>query len=233
MKVCIIPARGGSKRIPWKNIKTFIDQPIIAYSIDLAKKSELFNRIIVSTDSYKIASIAKKYDAEIPFIRPTDIANDHATTLDVIKHAIEWLEKNDERAISAICCLYATVPFARPSDLKKSLVLLTEKNIQYTFACTRFPFPIQRSIRMNHEGNVEMFWPEHLSTRSQDLEPAFHDAGMFYWGRPGAFASGLPIFAPHSKSVHIPHFRVQDIDEPDDWVRAEMLYEILSQRDEL
>lgn len=233
MNVCIIPARGGSKRIPGKNLKTFIGQPIIAYAIDVAKKSELFDRIIVSTDSDEIARVALAFGAEVPFVRPDDIANDHATTLDVIKHAIEWLEDNDERALSAVCCLYATVPFTRPSDLEEGLALLAENDTQYTFASTRFSFPIQRSIRMNNEGNVEMFWPEHFSTRSQDLEPAFHDAGMFYWGKPSAFVSGLPIFAPHSKSVQIPHFRVQDIDEPDDWVRAEMLYEILSQRGEL
>ncbi|MEZ8142172.1 pseudaminic acid cytidylyltransferase [Enterovibrio norvegicus FF-162] len=233
MKVCIIPARGGSKRIPGKNLKPFIGQPIIAYAINVAKQSGLFDRIIVSTDSEEIAAVATEYGAEVPFIRPSDIANDHATTLDVIKHAIEWLNDHDQSRIEAVCCLYATVPFTRTSDLEEGLALLQSEGTKYTFASTRFSFPIQRSIRMTEEGNVEMFWPEHFSTRSQDLEPAYHDAGMFYWGTPEAFVSGLPIFAPHSKSVQIPHFRVQDIDEPDDWLRAEMLYEILSKRGEL
>ncbi|USH03405.1 pseudaminic acid cytidylyltransferase [Grimontia kaedaensis] len=233
MKVCIIPARGGSKRIPGKNLKTFIGKPIIAYAIDVAKKSGLFDRIIVSTDSEDIAGVAKEHGAEVPFLRPADIANDHATTLDVIKHAIEWLQENDTRPLGSVCCLYATVPFTRAKDLEEGLALLEKEQTQYTFAATRFSFPIQRSIRMNGEGNVEMFWPEHFSTRSQDLETAYHDAGMFYWGKPGAFLSGKPIFAPHSKAVQIPHFRVQDIDEPDDWIRAEMLYQILEQRGEL
>ncbi|WP_154124368.1 pseudaminic acid cytidylyltransferase [Grimontia hollisae] len=233
MKVCIIPARSGSKRIPGKNLKAFIGRPIIAYAIDVAKISGLFDRIMVSTDSEEIASIAKEHGAEVPFLRPADIADDHATTLDVIKHAIEWLQENDARSLDAVCCLYATVPFIRVQDLEEGLTLLDKEQTQYTFAATRFSFPIQRSIRMNDEGNVDMFWPEHFSTRSQDLETAYHDAGMFYWGKPEAFLSGLPIFAPHSKAVQIPHFRVQDIDEPDDWIRAEMLYQILKQRDEL
>lgn len=256
MKICIIPARGGSKRIPGKNLKTFIGRPIIAYAIDVAKKSGLFDQIIVSTDDQHIARIAKQYGASVPFIRPANIADDHATTLDVIKHAIQWLAENDGRTIEAICCLYATVPFIRVDDLRQGLALLLEDNklkpldktvvnnkttienapsqqTQYTFAATRFSFPIQRSIRLNHGGYIEMLWPEHFSTRSQDLEVAYHDAGMFYWGKPSAFLAALPIFAPHSKMVLIPHFRVQDIDEPDDWIRAEMLYQILSQRGEL
>ncbi|PKF51594.1 pseudaminic acid cytidylyltransferase [Enterovibrio nigricans] len=233
MRVCIIPARGGSKRIPGKNLKSFIGRPIIAYAIDVAKKCALFDRIIVSTDDNEIAAIANELGAEVPFIRPASISDDHATTLDVIKHAIEWLQADKCQTIEAVCCLYATVPFTRAMDLVEGLALLESHDTQYTFAATRFSFPIQRSIRLNSDENVEMFWPEHFSTRSQDLEPAYHDAGMFYWGRPDTFLAGLPIFAPHSKVVQIPHYRVQDIDEPDDWIRAEMLYQILSQRGEL
>lgn len=240
MKICIIPARGGSKRIVGKNLKTFIGRPIIAYAIDAARKSELFDRIIVSTDSEDIAHIAQQYGAQVPFMRPKNIAGDHASTLDVIKHAINWIKENDHESdhkkpsIDCVCCLYATAPFIRVSDLTQGLALLKEnKNTQYTFAATRFSFPIQRSIRITPKGAVEMFWPEHFSTRSQDLDKAYHDAGMFYWGKPEAFLSRLPIFAPHSKVVQIPHFRVQDIDEPDDWIRAEILYQILSQRGEL
>ncbi|KXF81485.1 pseudaminic acid cytidylyltransferase [Enterovibrio coralii] len=233
MNVCIIPARGGSKRIPGKNIKPFIDMPMIGYAIKAAKESALFDRIIVSTDSDEIAEVARTLGAEVPFQRPADISDDYATTLDVLKHAIGWLQENSNATLDAICCLYATVPFVRPADIEQGLTLLKTENTKYTFSATRFSFPIQRSIRLNSDENVEMFWPEHFTTRSQDLEPAYHDAGMFYWGRPEAFLSGLPIFAPHSKVVHIPHYRVQDIDEPDDWIRAEMLYQILSQRGEL
>lgn len=241
MKICIIPARGGSKRIVGKNLKIFIDRPIIAYAIEIAKRSGLFDRIIVSTDNDEIARAARQYGAEVPFIRPANLADDHATTLDVITHAIQWLAENEARSIDAICCLYATAPFIRVEDLIQGLALLKSgdakanqhrnQGTQYSFAATRFSFPIQRSIRCNQNGQIEMFWPEHFSTRSQDLEIAYHDAGMFYWGKPSAFLSSLPIFAPHSKMVLIPHFRVQDIDEPDDWLRAEMLYQILSQRD--
>ncbi len=233
MKVCIIPARGGSKRIPGKNLKMFIGRPIIAYAIEVAKQSSLFDRIIVSTDCQEIATVSRELGAEVPFMRPDAISDDYATTLDVLKHAIEWLVDNDDNPIDAVCCLYATVPFTRAKDLEDGLSLLDCDNTKYTFAATRFSYPIQRSIRINSEDSVEMFWPEHFSSRSQDLELAYHDAGMFYWGRPDAFIAGLPIFAPHSKVVQIPHFRVQDIDEPDDWIRAEMLYQILSQRGEL
>ncbi|MBV7299516.1 pseudaminic acid cytidylyltransferase [Enterovibrio paralichthyis] len=233
MKVCIIPARGGSKRIPGKNLKMFIGRPIIAYAIEVAKQSSLFDRIIVSTDCQEIATVSRELGAEVPFMRPDAISDDYATTLDVLKHAIEWLVDNDDNPIDAVCCLYATVPFTRAKDLEDGLSLLDGDNTKYTFAATRFSYPIQRCIRINSEDSVEMFWPEHFSSRSQDLELAYHDAGMFYWGRPDAFIAGLPIFAPHSKVVQIPHFRVQDIDEPDDWIRAEMLYQILSQRGEL
>ncbi len=140
MKVCIIPARSGSKRIPGKNLKAFIGRPIIAYAIDVAKISGLFDRIMVSTDSEEIASIAKEHGAEVPFLRPADIADDHATTLDVIKHAIEWLQENDARSLDAVCCLYATVPFIRVQDLEEGLTLLDKEQTQYTFAATRFSF---------------------------------------------------------------------------------------------
>lgn len=234
MKICIIPARGGSKRIVGKNLKRFMGRPILAYAINAAKNSGLFDRIIVSTDSEEIAYVAKEYGADIPFMRPENISDDHASTLDVIKHAITWFNENEKKTLEAVCCLYATAPFIRDSDLTQGLALLKENNdTQYTFAATRFSFPIERSIRVSSQGNVEMFWPEHFSTRSQDLDIAYHDAGMFYWGKPEAFLSLLPIFAPHSKVVQIPHFRVQDIDEPDDWIRAEMLYQILLQRGEL
>lgn len=233
MNVCIIPARGGSKRIAGKNLKSFMGRPILTYSIDIAKKAKIFDQIIVSTDCQEIADIALSYGALVPFMRPAKIADDHATTLDVIKHAIQWLNINEKQTISAVCCLYATVPFLRSSDLCDGLNLLVSTNCQYSFAATRFSYPIQRALRLTSQNNVDMIWPKHSSTRSQDLETIYHDAGMFYWGKPSAFLSDLAIFAPHSKAVTIPHFRVQDIDEPDDWLRAEMLYQILLQRGEL
>ena len=234
MNICIIPARGGSKRIVGKNLKSFMGRPIIAYAIETAQKSGLFDRIIVSTDNEDIALVAEQYGAKVPFIRPAEIANDHASTLDVIEHAIRWFNQHHSSPLHAVCCLYATAPFIRVSDLTEGLSLINQnKDTQYSFAATRFSFPIQRSIRISSNGDVRMFWPEHFSTRSQDLEISYHDAGMFYWGKPKAFLSHLPLFAPHSKVVKIPHFRVQDIDEPDDWLRAEMLYQILSERGEL
>lgn len=232
MKVCIIPARGGSKRIPGKNLKLFNDKPIISYAIKTALSSGLFDRVIVSTDCPDISATAEQYGAEVPFLRPANIADDHATTLAVIQHALHWLAVHEHRPISALCCLYATTPFVKKEDLEQGLALL-QGDVKYSFAATRFSFPIQRSIKMDQAGSIEMFWPEHFSTRSQDLEPAYHDAGMFYWGRPQAFLDNLAVFAPHSKAVQIPHYRVQDIDEPDDWLRAELIYSLLKEKGEL
>ena len=226
MNIAIIPARGGSKRIPRKNIKEFHGKPMIAYSIDTAVNSQCFDKIIVSTDDAEIAEVAIKHGAEVPFMRPADISDDYATTLDVIKHAIEFTESQGW-AVKNVCCIYATAPFLTHEFIQKGLIEITSAKIDYAFSATSFPFPIQRALKLNDEQRVEMFHPEHLNTRSQDLEESYHDAGQFYWGTKSAFLQGKPFFSPQSKAVLLPRKRVQDIDTNEDWELAEALYKAL------
>lgn len=226
MNIAIIPARGGSKRIPGKNIKLFHGKPMIAYSIEAAKASGCFEKIIVSTDDQDIAEIAKHYGAEVPFIRPAEIADDYATTLDVMQHAINWCKKQQWQ-VKFVCCIYATAPFLEPSYIQQGLAQISENSIEYAFSATSFPFPIQRAISLSKNASVQMFNPEHANTRSQDLPEAYHDAGQFYWGKTSAFLTGKAFFATHSRAIIIPRIKVQDIDTPEDWEFAESLFGIL------
>lgn len=226
MKIAIIPARGGSKRIPRKNIKVFHGKPMIAYSIEAAQKSGCFDRIIVSTDDQEIADTALKYGAEVPFLRPADIADDYATTMDVMVHAIQYLAK-ENISPEFVCCIYATAPFILADDLRKGLGILNEPKVEYAFSATSFPFPIQRAIKLTEQGDVKMFSEQYADTRSQDLVEAYHDAGQFYWGKTSAFLARKAIFAEHSKVVLLPRKRVQDIDTVEDWELAEALFAIL------
>lgn len=223
MKLAVIPARGGSKRIPRKNIKDFFGRPMIAWSIAAARDSGCFDRIVVSTDDAEIAAVARAHGAETPFVRPLELADDHTPTIPVIAHAIQWYLDRGE-AVDAACCIYATAPFVQAEDLRAGLAALMAEDCAYVFSATSFPFPIQRAIRINAQGRAEMFNPEHFATRSQDLEEAFHDAGQFYWGRPEAWLQGLPIFSPQSIPLRLPRNRVQDIDTLEDWVQAEQLF---------
>jgi pseudaminic acid cytidylyltransferase len=229
VSVAVIPARGGSKRIPRKNVKLFGGRPMIAHSIDAARESGVFSRIVVSTDDPEISEIALAHGAEVPFVRPPELANDHAATIPVIAHAVRWLESTGE-SIDACCCLYATAPFVQPEELRRGAELLRGGTWKYVFSATTFGFPIFRSIRRLEDGGVEMFYPEHFATRSQDLPEAWHDAGQFYWGRPGAWLAGDQFFAPWSTIVPLPRWRVQDIDTPDDWDRAEALWRVMQER---
>lgn len=225
--IAIIPARGGSKRIPRKNIKTFHGRPMIAYSIRAALDSGLFARVIVSTDDAEIAEVARACGAEVPFMRPAALADDHAGTAEVIQHAVGSLCEQGE-VFTYACCLYATAPFVTPEYLARGLELLEEHpDKAYAFTVTDFASPVQRALRLRADGGVESLYPEFYETRSQDLEPAFHDAGQFYWGRTEAWEQGAPLHAPHSLPVRLPRHRVQDIDTPEDWQRAELLYEAL------
>jgi N-acylneuraminate cytidylyltransferase len=226
MKIAVIPARGGSKRIPRKNIKPFSGKPMIAWSIEAAKSSGLFDRILVSTDDAEIAEVAKKWGAEVPFIRPAELSNDYAATTEVIAHATQWV-LDQGLNVEAVCCIYATAPFVVTDDLKRGWDALNSGTWAYAFTVTDFAAPIFRSFKQTAEGGVEMFFPEHFATRSQDLPTALHDAGQFYWGRPSAWLEGKRIFDRHSAPVIIPRWRVQDIDTPDDWARAEILAPII------
>lgn len=229
MNIAIIPARGGSKRIPRKNIKLFHGKPMIAYSIEAALKAGCFEKVIVSTDDQEIADVAKQYGAEVPFVRPAKIADDHATTMDVMVHAIQWCQQ-EGWDIEAVCCLYATAPFVLPEDLQRGYKTLKESASQFVFSATSFPFPIQRAIKLDQQGSTSMFWPENELVRSQDLEEAYHDAGQFYWGLVNAFLAKLSIFSPHSKAILLPRNRVQDIDNIEDWDFAQALFAILNNK---
>lgn len=224
MKLAVIPARGGSKRIPRKNIRNFCGKPVIAYSIEAASASDLFDHIIVSTDDDEIASVSREFGAETPFRRPAEIADDHTGTNDVVKHAIQWYQEHLE-PISLVCCIYATAPFVRPEFLKRGHDELYNSGKSFAFSVTSYPFPIQRALRKNEKGDVEALWPENIYTRSQDLEDVYHDAGQFYWGKPEAFLNNLHMYSSASIPVMLPRFLVQDIDSKEDWEHAEYLYE--------
>jgi pseudaminic acid cytidylyltransferase len=222
MKIAVIPARGGSKRIPRKNIKLFGGLPMIAWSIRAANASHCFDHIIVSTDDDEIAQVAKAYGAEVPFIRPTELSDDHTGTIAVVAHAIAWKNSQGSPATD-VCCLYATAPFVEPSDIAQGYEVLQSSGADYAFSVTSYGFPIQRAIRITPDQRVQMFQPEHFNTRSQDLEEAWHDAGQFYWGHAHAWLTHQPLFTEAAAPVLIPRYRVQDIDTPEDWERAEWL----------
>ena len=226
MNVAIIPARGGSKRIPRKNIKNFCGKPIIAYSIFAAKKSGLFDRIIVSTDDQEIADIAKHWGADIPFLRPKKLADDHTVTMDVIKHAIDWLHENDT-IYEYACCIYPTAPLIRTKDLQQGYEQLRQSDKMFAFSVTTFPSPIFRALKQTNTNGLAMFWPEHLNTRSQDLPEAYHDVGQFYWGKTEAFLKGLQMFAEHALPIVLPRLLAHDIDTQEDWEQAELIFQLL------
>ncbi|MDW1770225.1 pseudaminic acid cytidylyltransferase, partial [Vibrio sp. Vb2532] len=196
------------------------------YSIEAAIASGCFDKVIVSTDDTEIAVVAEAHGAYVPFLRPADISDDYATTMDVMAHAIHWCQ-DEGWDIDAVCCLYATAPFVLPKDLQQGYALLQGEGVQFAFSATSFPFPIQRAIKLDSDGSVSMFSPENEQVRSQDLEEAYHDAGQFYWGKTRAFLEKYSIFSPHSKAVLLPRNRVQDIDTPEDWELAESLFSVL------
>lgn len=226
MKVAVVPARGGSKRIPRKNVLPFCGRPMLAWPITAALESGCFDRVIVSTDDPEIAEVARAEGAEVPFMRPAELSDDHTPTVPVIAHAIARMEEI-AGPVMAACCIYATAPFVRAADLTHGLALLEDSRALFAFSATSFPFPIQRAMRLLPSGRVEMFQPEHALTRSQDLEEAYHDAGQFYWGTAAGWASGKPLLGPDAAALILPRHRVQDIDTPEDWVRAEALFRIL------
>lgn len=232
MRVAIIPARGGSKRIPRKNIKNFCGKPMIARSIEAAKASGCFDKIVVSTDDQEIADIARQWGAEVPFMRPPELSDDYTGTIPVIRHAIQWLETYEAK-VDYACCIYATAPFVSASDLQAGWKLINASDHDYAFSVTSYAFPIQRAIRITQQGRVAMFNPEHFTTRSQDLEEAWHDAGQFYWGTAEAWCEERAIFDEGSVPVKLPRHRVQDIDTPEDWIRAEWLFRAIQAEGDL
>ncbi len=222
VRVAVIPARGGSKRIPRKNIREFAGKPMLAYSVACALESRLFEQVIVSTDDEEIASVARGLGATVPFKRPKDLSDDHTGTISVVAHAISQLHGLDAQ-LSAVCCIYPTAPFIRQDDVKRGLAILERGNWRYVFSAATFAFPVFRSFQAMPDGGVKMLFPEHFETRSQDLPEVLQDAGQFYWGRPEAWLAGTRMFEPWSTIVRIPRWRVQDMDTEEDWQRAELM----------
>ncbi len=232
MKLAVIPARGGSKRIPRKNIRPFAGRPVIEYSIEASLRSGCFDQVIVSTDDDEIAEIALACGAQVPFKRPDSLSGDHIVLADVIAHAIEWSDGRGS-AVQAACCVFATAPFVTPAAIRQGCDLLHTSGKSFAIALTSFPFAVQRAVRVLPDGSLDALYPQYRQTRSQDLEPAWHDAGQFCWGTRDAFLERRAPFAPHSVAVKLPRHLVQDLDTLEDWYRAELMYQVLCQRGEI
>lgn len=231
MRLAVIPARGGSKRIPRKNVRSFAGKPIVAYSIEAARASALFDRVIVSTDDEEIARVARDCGAETPFVRPRDLSDDHTGTNAVVRHAISWFGEHGALP-QHVCCIYATAPFVQPRYLREGYERLVASGKSFAFSVTSFAFPIQRALRIDADGCVQPIWPENIARRSQDLEEAYHDAGQFYWGTARAFLDDVVLYSAASVPVILPRHLVQDIDTEEDWVRAELMFRALQAQQE-
>lgn len=220
--IAVIPARGGSKRIPRKNIKEFCGKPMIAYSIEAALKSECFDRVIVSTDDMEIAAIAIAYGAEVPFIRPANLSEDFAIVTDTVIHAIEQMETQFEISIDHACLIYATAPLIGELYISQGLQKLSDSNKSFAIGVTSYAFPIQRALSIQASEIKKLY--DHKETRSQDLEEYYHDAAHFCWGSKKAFIEKRDFFSSIAIPIIIPRSLVQDIDTPEDWEFAELLY---------
>lgn len=223
--LCIIPARGGSKRIPRKNIKPFMGKPIMAYSIEAALKSELFDEVMVSTDDEEFAEVARQYGATVPFLRSEATANDYATTVDVLLEVVETYKQRGKE-FDTICCLYSTAPFVTSERLKEASSKLSD-NVDACFTMVEYSYPIQRSLRINEAGQVKMKYPEHLKSRTQDLEKVYHDAGQFYFVKTKTLTEEKTVWCKHTAPLVLSELEVQDLDTLTDWQLAEMKYELL------
>ena len=228
MRIAIIPARGGSKRIPRKNILPFRGKPMIAWSIQAALDSGCFDDVIISTDDVEIANVAIEYGASVPFMRPAELSDDYTGTIPVLRHTLEMMEGLLGKQIQEACCIYATAPFVTSNILKQGMeVLLSDQKLDFAFSVASYPFPIQRSLKVTPDNRVDMVYPEHEQTRSQDLPERYHDAGQFYWFRRNGVLNNEGIFSANSAPVMLPRERVQDIDTPEDWRCAELAHELL------
>lgn len=224
--IAIIPARGGSKRIPKKNIKSFLGKPIISYPIEAALKSKLFNEIMVSTDDEEIAEISKMLGASVPFLRSKKNSDDFATTVDVLLEVIEEYKKRG-KVFDYVCCIYPTTPFISPEKLNHSFKILIEKKAKSLIPIVRFSYPIQRALRIEND-SLQYIYPENGSKRSQDLELTYHDAGQFYWIKTDVLVNQSSMVTDNSIAYEISELEVQDIDSETDWKIAEMKYQILN-----
>jgi|TARA_Y100000294_G_scaffold136052_1_gene128869 pseudaminic acid cytidylyltransferase len=231
MNVAIIPARGGSKRIPGKNIKDFHGKPIISYSIEAAIRSELFDKVVVSTDSEKIADIAREVGAEVPFLRPKAISDDVTPMAPVLKHALNWFLKNKGYSIRYACCIAATAPFVRIKDLVHGFNLIQKGKASTVFSVARYDYPISRALKISDNGNIRMIWPENELVRSQDFPEAHHDAVQFYFLDAKKFMANSQIYTLDALPVILPRYLVHDIDTMEDWDIAEAMFETIKGKD--
>jgi pseudaminic acid cytidylyltransferase len=226
VKIAVIPARGGSKRIPRKNIKQFSGKPMIAWAISIALESNLFDEVVVSTDDDEIANVARSWGAKTPFVRPANLADDLTPTVPVVAHAVSTCS-NLGWGVEYACCIYPCVPFLQVSDLVDALNMLLDCNADFVYPVTEYAHPVQRSMRRLSSGKMQFYSPEFELTRTQDLEKSYHDAGQFYWGT-------LPAWLEHKKmhtdglGMPIPNWRVVDIDSEDDWIRAARSFQSLN-----
>jgi len=230
MSLAVIPARGGSRRIHRKNIKKFCGKPIIAWTIAAARKSNCFERIIVSTEDSEIAEVAQQYGADVPFMRPLHLADDYCGTIPVVANAVEWMIGAGYHP-KFTCCLYPTAPLISGEIIKTAFNKLLVNDNNFVFPVTTFPYPIQRALRVNEKGKLQMFSPELFNTRSQDLQAAYHDAGQFYWGKTQAWLTQDNIYTSNSDVVIMSRYRVQDIDTIEDWRQAELMFDLLNKSD--
>lgn len=226
--IAIIPARGGSKRIPDKNIRLFCGKPIISYSISTALRSKLFDKVIVSTDSERIASVAKEYGADVPFIRPAELADDYSGIDSVILHALDWLDGKGESGQYA-CCIHATAPLMQVSSLQEGFKILKAVGGTSVFSVAEYPAPVLRSLKIDKTGRVAPYWPDSFKMRSQDLPAAYHDAGQFYWIDVDKYRTVKRMCGEDSYAITLPRHTVQDIDSKCDWQMAELLYRLINE----
>ncbi len=226
--LCIIPARGGSKRIPRKNIKDFLGKPIIAYSIEVALKSKLFDEVMVSTNDQEIAKVAEKYGAKVPFFRSNENANDFATLADVIIEVVNQYAKGGQH-FDQICCILPTAPFVTSSQILEAFDKMNSDKLDSVCPVVEFSYPILRALEISEDNKLTMIWPDHLKTRSQDLKPAYHDSGSFYWVKTNALLNEKTLLCSNGSMVILPETEVQDIDTETDWKLAEMKYKLLNE----
>jgi N-acylneuraminate cytidylyltransferase len=228
MRLAVIPARGGSKRIPRKNLRPFMGKPIIAYSIEAARRTGLFDRIVVSTEDAEIGEIAAGLGADVPFRRPAALADDHTGIVPVMTHALQWFVEQGV-AVEYACCILATAPFLSPLQLRLGFDKLVASDKSFVVSVCSYQFPIQRALRIAPDGVLAPLHPDQILARSQDLEETYHDAGQFYWGRARAFLHGESLLSGASLPAILPRHMVQDIDTPEDWRQAELMYAAYSQ----
>ncbi|MFN4122573.1 MAG: pseudaminic acid cytidylyltransferase [Flavobacteriales bacterium] len=224
--IAIITARGGSKRIPRKNIRPFLGKPIIAYSIEAALKSGLFDEVMVSTDDAEIAAIAKEYGATVPFMRSDENANDYAGTVDVLLEVLDSYKAIDQR-FDCACCIYPTAPFVTSELLIKAFEKIKNEKLDCVFPVLPFSFPIQRALKLDKLQKMSMFYPEYLTARSQDLEKAYHDSGQFYFFRPAALQLHKRLYTENTAVIVLNEMQAHDIDNEEDWKVAEIKYQLM------